>query len=69
MDWVETTTRQDEKHLSLGIWCDLYARFYGTSNFVVNTVHDDGLATAGAKTSQVTVQTKLGCRIFAGLEL
>ena len=24
MDWVKTTTRQDEKHLSLGIWCDLY---------------------------------------------
>ena len=24
MDWAETTARRDKKHLSLGIWCDLY---------------------------------------------
>ena len=24
MDWAKTTTRRDEKHLSFGIWCDLY---------------------------------------------
>ena len=24
MDWAKTTARWDEKHLSLGIWCDLY---------------------------------------------
>ena len=24
MDWAKTTARQDEKHLSFGIWCDLY---------------------------------------------
>ena len=24
MDWTMTTTRQEEKHLSLGIWCALY---------------------------------------------
>ena len=29
MDWTKTTARQDEKHLSFGIWCDLYKRFYG----------------------------------------
>ena len=22
MNWAETITRQDEKHLSVGIWCD-----------------------------------------------
>ena len=27
--WVKTTTRQDEKHLSFGIWCNLYQRFDG----------------------------------------
>ena len=29
MDWVKTTTRWDEKHLSFEIWCD--KRFYGTT--------------------------------------
>ena len=29
MDGAETTARPDNKHLSLGIWCDLYQRFYG----------------------------------------
>ena len=24
LDWAKTTTRRDEKHLSLGIWCVLY---------------------------------------------
>ena len=24
LDWAKTTARLDEKHLSLGIWCDLY---------------------------------------------
>ena len=24
MDWAKTNVRQDEKHLSFGIWCDLY---------------------------------------------
>ena len=24
VDWIKTTARQDEKHLSFGIWCDLY---------------------------------------------
>ena len=24
MDWAKTNARLDEKHLSLGIWCDLY---------------------------------------------
>ena len=27
MDWAQTTTRRDEKHLSFGICCDLYQRF------------------------------------------
>ena len=28
-DWVRTTTRWDEKHLSFEIWCVLYYRLYG----------------------------------------
>ena len=24
MDWAKTTARGDKKHLSFGIWCDLY---------------------------------------------
>ena len=30
MDWAETTARRDKRHLRLGIWCDLYKRFYGS---------------------------------------
>ena len=30
MDWAKTTTRRDEEHLSFGIWCGLYQRFYGS---------------------------------------
>ena len=29
---TKTTAKQDEKHLSLGIWCVLYKRIYGTMN-------------------------------------
>ena len=29
MDWAKTTARGYKKHLSFGIWCDLYKRFYG----------------------------------------
>ena len=29
MDWAKTTAWPDEKHLSFGIWGDLYQRFYG----------------------------------------
>ena len=29
MDCAKTTAGQDEKHLSAGIWCDLYKRFEG----------------------------------------
>ena len=29
MDWAKTTARRYKKHLSFGIWCDLYQRFYG----------------------------------------
>ena len=29
INWAKTTTRRDEKHLSLGIWCGLYSRFDG----------------------------------------
>ena len=31
MDWGKTTARQDEKHLSFGIWCVLYQTFDGSS--------------------------------------
>ena len=27
MDWAKVTTRRYQKHLSFGIWCDLYQRF------------------------------------------
>ena len=30
MDWAKTTARQDEKHLSFGIWCTLILRFDGS---------------------------------------
>ena len=30
MDWAKTTAKGDKKHLSFGIWCDLYWRFYGS---------------------------------------
>ena len=30
MHWTETTARRDENNLSLGIWCILYQRSYGT---------------------------------------
>ena len=29
VDWAKTTPRGYKKHLSFGIWCDLYMRFYG----------------------------------------
>ena len=29
MDWAKTTARQDEEHLSFGLWCVLYQRFDG----------------------------------------
>ena len=33
MDWAKTTARGYKKHLSFGIWCDLYQRFYGSLVF------------------------------------
>ena len=30
MAWAKTTARGYKKHLSFGIWCDLYWRFYGS---------------------------------------
>ena len=33
-DWAKTTARGDRKPLSLGIWCDLYWRFYGRFQFL-----------------------------------
>ena len=30
MNWAKTTARGYKKHLSFGIWCDLYKRFYGS---------------------------------------
>ena len=35
MDWAKTTARWDENHLSFGIWCVWYQRFY--DRFVVNS--------------------------------
>ena len=36
MDWAKTTARWDKKHLSFGIWCTLYQRFDGTSDYIVS---------------------------------
>ena len=33
MDCSKTTARRSEKHLSFGIWCVLYKRFYGNCYF------------------------------------
>ena len=30
IDWAKSTSKRDEKHLSLGIWCDVNWRFDGT---------------------------------------
>ena len=30
LDWAKTTARRGEGHLSSGIWCVLYKRFYGS---------------------------------------
>ena len=31
MDWADTTARWNKNHLSFGIWCVLYKRFYGNA--------------------------------------
>ena len=38
MDWVKITARGDKKHLSLGVWCDLYKWFYGNMNSMEDLV-------------------------------
>ena len=43
MDWAETAARRDKRHLSFGIWCDLYERFYG--RYRHNTIDDVSQAT------------------------
>ena len=45
MDWAKTTTKRDQNHLSFGIWCDLYHRFYGTYIHLIYLVHDRSLST------------------------
>ena len=37
MDWAKTTAWGYRKHLSFGIWCDLYKRFYGSKLRDVHT--------------------------------
>ena len=51
MAWAETIVRWDEKHLSFGIWCDLYDRF--DSIYVTNAdvARDSGTMTARAMAS------------------
>ena len=38
LDWAKPIARRDEKHLTLGIWCVLYWRFYGSSNSIPNRI-------------------------------
>ena len=59
MDWAKKTARQDKKHLSVGIWCDLYQRFdsvfllffsqrmcsNGVEDVLLQKVKDKGLIT------------------------
>ena len=41
MDWAKTTARQDEKHLSFGIWCAMYLRFDGILKWALLPVAGD----------------------------
>ena len=41
MDWAKTTARAYKKHLTLGIWCDLYYRFYGMSGYIASPYQND----------------------------
>ena len=38
MDWTKTTARRNQKHLSFGIWCDLY-KMFDNSVVVVDQQH------------------------------
>ena len=40
MDWAKTTARGDKKHLSFGIWCDLYWRFYCKFWYLVQLIYN-----------------------------
>ena len=39
LTWAEATARQDEKHLSFGIWCHLFSKFDGMLRLVVSWCH------------------------------
>ena len=39
MDWAKTTAWGYKTHLSFGIWCDLYKRFYGMSSYQYRKSH------------------------------
>ena len=43
MDWAKATARRDGKHLSLGIWCDLYKRFHGMNFHGTSLLHQKRL--------------------------
>ena len=40
IQWIgqRTTSRRDEKHLRVGIWCDLYQRFDGITHFCIRHI-------------------------------
>ena len=57
MDWAKTTAREDKKHLSFGIWCDLYKRFYGRGHMTL--CHGDASLLCEGNPSQRTNDAEL----------
>ena len=66
MDWADKTARRDENHISFGIWCALYKRFYGmlhNTNDVtlwVNSSQHGCCSWLGARTSTTIMMMKTG---------
>ena len=46
IDWVKTTARQDEKHLSFGIWCASYIRDFTVISLLLHFPGTNGLISA-----------------------
>ena len=49
MNWVKTIARGYNKHLIVGIWCDLYQRFYDTLYSMYKTPQNHSLNTAAIR--------------------
>ena len=60
MDWAKTTARRDEKHLSFGIWCPLYQRFYG-SFYCIHVTYLPELSSGSWFGQAVKIPSKIKC--------